>query len=258
MIKLKNRIKKGLLFIITIFLLVTFLSVSVVYADTWERYIEITLQDTGGTNRTLLPVKINSIAGQNLIDAGYINNDGLDTRLIESSIEIPYCITDEELLFYTASLSSYQKRNYRLYCEYSPAETYFDIILGQNGYITIPDSADIELGNTFNLELKGYVDTSAGSDKNLIYKDSAFRLFIDAEASICAEIIGGVNATATSVESGVHIVGVSADAVNLIISIDGNETIVGLSASTVTDNANDWILMQNNVMGYMEYFWIEL
>jgi len=60
--------------------------------------------------------------------------------------------------------------------------------VGYNGYVTIPDAAALELGNNFEIEQYGYIDTSAGADKNLIIKTDAFRTYISATDNITSEI----------------------------------------------------------------------
>lgn len=251
----KNRVK-----LLTIILAISIIALPlVVLADSWKYYTEITIQDTGGSDRAGIPVIIDTVKGQNLIDASYVNSDATDTRVKEGATEIKYCIASDETLLYTQSLAAEQKRDYRLYMGYSPIIDSFAIIVGQDGYITIPDDSSIEFGNQFDLELKGYVDTSE-SDKNLVYKEDAFRLYISAENKITAAILGagGVSIDATGVESGVHVVRAKADTVDLKLIIDGNEHSIALSGASVVDNANDWQVMQDNVMPYMEYLKLEV
>ena len=66
-----------------------------------------------------------------------------------------------------------------------------DIITGTDGYITTDDDATLELGSDFEIEQLGYVDTDAGSGKNLVYKETAFRTYISAEDEITSAITYG-------------------------------------------------------------------
>lgn len=60
--------------------------------------------------------------------------------------------------------------------------------------------------------------------------------------------------TATGVSSGEHVIKVTADTVDLKIYIDGvEEDTVALAGASVPDNANDWVLFENNVALYVYY-----
>ena len=68
--------------------------------------------------------------------------------------------------------------------------------------------------------------------------------------------------TVTGITNGKRKVIVSADGTDLVLSVTeyndvhlGNSPqTIALAAATVPDNANDWLLTQNNVMPYMEYY----
>ena len=64
----------------------------------------------------------------------------------------------------------------------------FDILTGHEGYITVADSAALELGNNFEIELEGYVDTSSDSNKNLVNKQDAFRTYVSASGEITSTV----------------------------------------------------------------------
>lgn len=51
------------------------------------------------------------------------------------------------------------------------------------------DTASMELGNNFAIEQKGYIDTSYGADKRLVYKSAAFQTLVSAEG-VVSSIIG--------------------------------------------------------------------
>lgn len=59
--------------------------------------------------------------------------------------------------------------------------------------LSITDAADIELSDNFTLEFKGHIDTANGTDKNLYYKQAAFKLYV-------SPIVSG-NLTASIIES---------------------------------------------------------
>jgi len=65
--------------------------------------------------------------------------------------------------------------------------------------------------------------------------------------------------TAVGVSSGEHTVATSANVTSMWIDIDGNtEDIIDLGGSSMPDNVNDWVIMQNNVMPYMDYMTIDV
>jgi len=237
----------------------TLLIPSVVLAYTYTT--SITAIESDGNSYTQLPV-IATVNNQYLADNGYISSTGLDTKVLRGATELPHMLANDKTLFCSA-MSANEQSNFN-YTFGNTALESFPIIVGHGGYVTVSDDGSIELSNTFAIELKGYVDTSSGSDKNLIYKQDAFRVYVNASYSVRAAILGtgdseSLAVTATPVSSGVHIVKVTADATNFKIFIDGNEKgTIALGANSVPDNGNPWKIMQNNVMPYMEYLKIEV
>lgn len=153
--------KKILLYIATSLTAIMLLCpLAVLAADSWEYRTQITIKDTGGTARSYLPISI-PISGNSLISAGFINSSGTDTRFNEGTTEQEYCIAGDRLLLYVPALAANQEREYNLYMGYSPVQTTFPVILGEDGYLTILDNAQLELGNNFTVELKGYLDVTA-------------------------------------------------------------------------------------------------
>ena len=177
--KFKSRLKLALM--------VAFLLASIpvaVWADSWKYYTNFTVKDTSSAARTYVPVLVDTIKGQSLIDAGRINSSATDTRTREGSTDREFLITNERLAFVIPSLAADQTRTYKLYMGYSPVVTDFPVIVGTGGYITVADNDKLELGDTFEVEQKGYIETSSGATKNLAYKEGAFRTFVSAEEEI--------------------------------------------------------------------------
>lgn len=165
-------LKKKVLVILALALVLILAAVPTL-ANSWKYYIEITIQDTSGTDRTGVPVLVD-ISGDNLHSAGYINADGTDTRLMEGATERSYGLAGNKTVFLVPTLVANQQRSYKLYTGYSPVVDNFDIITG-TGYVTIADADALELGGSFEIELEGYIDTS-GVNKNLVYKPGAFSI----------------------------------------------------------------------------------
>lgn len=120
----------------------------------------------------------------NLTDCAMHDTSGTDTAFMPSvNSTYPWC-------FYVSSIGEDTYKNYILYIggntdmdgdiRYFPAA----------GGMTTADNATLELSDNFTIEQKGWVDTDAGADKNLVYKGSAFRTFVSPTVSenITAEI----------------------------------------------------------------------
>ena len=216
----------------------------------------ISVTESSSNDYTQLPI-IATINNQYLIDNGYITSTGLDTKVLKGGSELPHMLTGDKTLF-CSNINASEQTNFN-YTLGNSALDAFPVIVGYSGYITVSDHADLELGDSFEIELRGYVDTSAGSDKNLIFKNAAFKLYISAAGSIKAEITGGTSVTATSISSGVHTIEVTANETDLKIYVDTVEKdSSALGGVGVPDNTNNWTIMQNNCILYMEYFkiWI--
>ena len=221
------------------------------------QYVTNILVSNNGTLATDVFVLFD-LSTQNMIDAGMLSGDAEDCTIISA--------TNFDLEFMPGCDRSY----WVTYVPSIPAnsETYIylfskDVTGGDLRYfpgaggLTAEDDDSMELGNVFALEMEGFVDTSAGDNKNLVYKEDAFRLYISASGSITASILGtACSVTAEDVESGFHTIRVTADGTNLKIYID--DTVMPkdsepLNSATVDDNENGWVMVANNSMPIVEY-----
>lgn len=189
---MKNRIK-GIILAVLIIGILLIPSIPVYADESWGYYLEFTVQDTSGTDRTNVPVILSSLIGSNLVNAGYIDSDGLDTNLKETTTAMEYLLSTTNGAMVIPNLAASQTRTYRLYMNDSPGQHGFPIIVGDEGYMTVVDADALELGDNFEIEVSGYVDTDAGADKNIVYKDGAFSLYI----SGASEITGTIYSTPT-------------------------------------------------------------
>lgn len=195
-------------------ILALLLTASVVLAQTY--YAMITVLETGGTNYAMYPAHT-ALDTPFLVDNGYIAATGLDTRVQDNGTAIPHMLATSRLLFASAIAAS-SSSTFNFYTG-EAALVAFDIITGYNGYITIPDAAALEPGNNFEFEIDGYVDTTAGTGKNLIYKAGAFIVTISDDTDVTAAILAGGTTT-----------------VNLLPDGDGDYTNI----PTVVGVANHW------------------
>jgi hypothetical protein len=124
-------------------------------------FATIDVEETNGTDYDMVAIN-NTILVSELRDGGYISSDGLDVRIEDGSgNDVPFMLAEDRMLF--ASDITGGSVNRFTFTTDNTALDNFAIVTGHGGYVTIPDNADIELGNNFELELEGWVDTSLGS-----------------------------------------------------------------------------------------------
>ena len=191
-----RNLKQKILVVLAVFSLLILPLATTALADSWKYRTSIAVQDTSGSDRAGVPVIIN-IPGQNLVDAGYVNSNATDTRIKEGTAEHDYLITNQKTVLFIPSLAANQIRAYNLHMGYSPTISQFGIIAGTGGYVTVSDDAALELGVNFEVEQSGWIDTTSGSNKNLVYKEDAFRTYVSADNEITSAIAGGVSSSVT-------------------------------------------------------------
>jgi len=158
-----------------------------VLAYTWEYYTDFSVENTSASDQTAVPV-LTTMEVDNLIAAGRADAGAMGVRITEVEDPIHYMLASNKTGLFVPDLLAYQTRNFREYTGYIPDATDFDIITGTDGYITIADDDTLEPGSDFETEQKGYIDTDAGADKNLVYKEDAFRTYIDGATNITSEL----------------------------------------------------------------------
>lgn len=253
MIKKIIRKVRDLLPVSLIFLVMVALSYPVYAA--YDYYIPIRIFDNTATPVANIPILI-SINNSSLNTGGYIQANALDTDVQETGSG-PYSVATSRLGVFVSSLAAYQTKTYNYLLTFTPAQTDYDLITGYDGNITRADAgaAGMELGDNFAVEIKGWVDTDAGSDKNLIYKKNAFKIYISGGTDITADIDGGAKtATASGIASGEHTIRVVADGTDMKIFVDTvEEGTVALAGTSAPDNGDDWAFGENNALPYVEY-----
>ncbi len=275
--------KKKVLSVLVV-LLATLLITMTVLAYSYSANIIVT--ESGSVTYAQLPI-IASINNAYLATNGYIRPNALDTRLLRSSTEIPHMIEDARLLFCSAVTAdtqptfTYTLGNSVLVSTMSSdigfsggpgqfvigtsatdtrryvcgTRDYFDTILGVGGFVTVTDDPALELGSVFRISQEGWVDTDVAANKDLVFKNAAFRTYISANTDITSIITGGATVTASGVASGIHTVITIADGTNLKIFVDGvEEDSAALGGVSVPDNGNNWIINRNDTLSYMIHY----
>ena len=176
--------------LISLIVLIGLLLPCIVMAASYTYYVPITVFNNSTNDLSNLPVLV-TMNNTQLAELGYINSSGLDTNIQEGATDRGYMVGDSRLGLFIPSILGNQKRTYNYRLGYSPEQSGFPVIVGVSGNITVDDDATLELGNNFTIEQKGWFDTSAGADKNLVYKQDAFRTYVSAGGSITSALTQG-------------------------------------------------------------------
>jgi len=214
---------------------------------------KITISNNGTTTENVVVTA--NISTQALIDSGYINSSANNTAVHdtvgEDTAYMPASGNTTDWVIWIPSIDGNTVIEYRLYAGGDAMDGKLRYFPGSEG-ANVTDHSSIELGDDFLIEVKGLFDTSSGADKNVIYKDSAFRVYVSASGNITASITGGNSVTATAISSGEYTLSVSANITHLFIYIDDSLEDSSAIGANVTDNENTWRLFQNYVMPYVE------
>jgi hypothetical protein len=242
--KIMKRILRGILIGGLITVLVSIPVLAAYYA-----YIDVT--ESNGTSYTNLAMNV-SLNCSYLAANGYITANGTDTRVTDSDYNVlPHMLADDRLLW-VGNLTASSTSRFILYTGQSALDS-FPVITGYGGYVTIPDDDALEPGGVFAFGVVGYVDTTTGSDKNIIRKDDAVKLYVSAAGAITFEVTGGNSLTASGVSSGFMTIMVYCDSYEMWMTINDVEQDRE-SASAIPATGNTWYLFENNVMPYVSYY----
>lgn len=174
--------KKLIIGILLIIGIVTF-TAAPVFAAAYT-YI-VTMTETGGNTYSHYPFILAS-NNSGLISNGYLSSDGLDAKVIDGS-SLPCMLTTTQTLFVDSIMANHSA-NIQYTTGNTPASS-MPIIVGNGGYITTSDAAALEPGSNFSIVVNGYIDTTAGSNKNIVSKSGALVVEVDSVTS------GFINAT---------------------------------------------------------------
>jgi hypothetical protein len=160
----------------------------------YSYYANIQVQETDGNSYTYIAI-IADVDNDYLSDNNFISLTGLDTRVLAGSTELKHLVADDKVLFVAPVVNGNSTGNYKYTLNNTVVLDYFPIVIGYDGYITIPSeiSDDMQLGDDFEIEFEGYVDTSSGGSKNLVYKEDAFVCLVSDTEELSAGIIGEYN-----------------------------------------------------------------
>lgn len=224
----------------------------------------ITVANADNTTTHTNVVTTVAVSSANLISGGYANA-GLTNIALRSSTgaDIPFMPgygTDPMCLF----VSSIAPNSYiqdLLYTAESTGGTtvYFPGAAG----MTVTDNASLEpAALPFRIDIKGvFLGPQTGGARYLLSKALAINIFYAAavDNQIIAQVYPGpVTLTIDGVTTGLRTVSLVSDAVNITLSAyDSAGALIdtdSVAAVNVTNNANDWVSVQNGAVVYMEYY----
>ena len=173
--------------------LIVVLSFAVAVPAMAAYYISISVTESNGTDYDMLAMNV-TMDIDHLADNGFINEDGLDVRITNSQGgQLPFMLAEDKLMFASA-IEGDKTTGLQMTTGNSPLDS-TAIVVGNGGYATVSDAANLELGDDFEIEfLDAYIDTA--NDLDLIDKDDAFRIYTDDTGTVNAEIYG----SSTSIE----------------------------------------------------------
>lgn len=125
-----------------------------------------------------------------LISGEYVTDDLLNTAIqTTGGIDIAYMpgVETNPWVFWFPSIGT-ETKCYNFYAGGPAMQTGFAYFPGAGGMTTADNDTSLELGNNFKIEQQGYVDTSAGSDKNLAYKKDTFEIWVSGDEEIATGI----------------------------------------------------------------------
>jgi len=148
---------------------------------------DIQLIESNGTDYTMFPVRV-ALGTTYLVANGFITATGLDTRVEVGGVDQPHLLADDKLLFaYPVPGGTSQDLDFTTG---NAALVNYDITLGFGGYITMADAAALEPGDDFQFDNSGFVDTGAGTNKNILFKRGAYWSRISAAGTVTSSIMG--------------------------------------------------------------------
>lgn len=206
--------------------ILSILLISSVALAAWTFKFPTIVQDTSGVARTYYPVDLGYDAAT-LLASGKIAANGLNTNMQVGSEDVGYMMDTTRVMAVIPTLGADAMATVDLYTGYTPNQTSFDVVVGEGGYITTGDDADIELGSSFDITLSGYFDTSADLiGENILYKQDSIRIYVQAAGTIRAAVLsaGDVEEKVVdgAVSTGEHEVRIYTSGSTLSFGLDGS------------------------------------
>ena len=200
-IEVRKKLKKVILPVVLAFVILSSPVLATYSAD-------VQLTELSGNTYAMYPA-LTYLNVSNLVSTGIIDADGLDTLVTTATSSFPHMLSNNKLLF-ALPLGPYNTIPLSFTTGNTPLSA-FRIIIGYSGNITVLDSGILEPSDNFTIIMASWWDTTLGANKDAVYKEDAFRLFVSDTVSgnITATVFGSANVTALGVSSGEHTVRVT-------------------------------------------------
>ncbi|MEN8615415.1 hypothetical protein ABFB09_09145 [Dehalogenimonas sp. THU2] len=137
-----------------------------------------------------------TLSTQGLLDGAYINSNFTNVAMQNAAGEDVAFMPGQDgdpWMFFIPQIGQNSAANYNLYTGGTTAMGGAIAYFPGAGGMTVPDDASLELGDDFEIEVSGYVDTSVAGD--IVAKDSAFTLASDGAGSVTASITSASSPT---------------------------------------------------------------
>lgn len=125
-------------------------------------YIDIDVTESNGTDYDMLALNM-TMDIDYLVEYGFISDDGLDVRIEDSqSNEVPFMLAEDRVVF-ASDITADMVNSFQMTTGNTPMDN-FSVCVGDGGYVTVSDHANLEISNDFELEFTDvYVDTSSSN-----------------------------------------------------------------------------------------------
>ena len=227
-----------------------------------KAYMDITVTGNCTSDYDYVSLFTTDVVHTALINAGYINGNATDTQLtVFMNGAIPYLPVSDRLAFMLTDFANNEERTLRYYLGTTALQDDFLITVGFNGNMTTADKDVLEPGNTWQIDVSGYLDMSSGNASNwnkyIFYKQDALSLYIGGLGNLTATIGNDTAPTKSisvaGIDSGSHMLTVDSNAVDFRLYVDGT-LMASTPTSSVGNNTNPWYFMGNNSLVAMDYF----
>lgn len=202
----------------------------------WRGYIRATNNGTSTAANVAAVVSINTSA----VVSNEFTSENLDDMALQYNGSDVYFMPgpdDSAWCFWIDSIASTTYTNYDLYTGGAENGTYryFPDITG----LTITDNSTFELSDNATIQIEGWFNTDNGSDKNILEKQDAIRIFVDETASenITTAIFDSGTSTLTLRPSGV---GTTTDIDNANPAVDHYLNVDEAAADDATTYVYTW------------------
>lgn len=251
---MSGKIKALLIFLVVAIMLVP---TGISWASGAEYVGRIQVTNSGAADTNVFSVF--ALKTQNLIDGAMLNETATDAAVRTGDDTIVAFmpgifngVDDNPWVFHVPAIGQGEQQYYFLYTG-GVTDGLLCYFPGDGG-MTTDYSLDLELGNHFIIEQRGWLDVNA-VDSYLVKHDNAFNVYISAPGKITATITDGATVTTSAILSGECTVKIEAADDNLKIYVDdalkGIEAMGGVGVPVAP--ATGWTFFEGGSMVYVEY-----